>query len=169
MAIVYGILSITVIDDNGARAATSIPVSMNDASTLANIKTDGLNLVANIAACLGGIVEKWNIRVTGDQTGLGTDITAGQDITQTGTFDFQQSGSVTDLQELVLPGLGDHVVLGGAIDLTAAEIIALVTSVTTPATHLNPVSRAHNSLTGLDSALFSFRKRRPAIARRSKP
>jgi len=168
MATLHGHLTYQVEDSNGALASASIPVFVNDAGTGAQIMTDALNLMANIAAPIGGFVRKWELKIVGSNTGLSTTATAGVDVTQTGTLNYTQA-NIADLAEVVLPALADNQISGGAINLATDEMVALDTALTTPGTYLGFESRAHNTIGALRDALFSFRKRRPAISRRSKP
>lgn len=168
MATKYGILSWQVEDANGALASSNIPVFINDAGTWAQINTDAENLMVNIQPPTAGAIVKWSVRIFGSTGFLTVDPDTASDITQTGTLNFEQA-TIADLQEVVLPALADSQVSGGAVNLATDEMVALVTALTTPGTYLGFVSRAHYAIGDLHDALFSFRKRRPAISRRTKP
>jgi len=89
------------------------------------------------------------------------------DVTQTGTFNFNDGTPYASA--LVVPALGDTLISGGQIVLTDQAVTDLVTWMTTVHNTHQIVSKPFHNLVTLVDGLFSFRKRRPQIARRSFP
>lgn len=168
MAVRKGTLSLKIKDDNGAVASTAVQANIDDSATLLVALNDLQNWAGAVDPVIGGVIEKAYLTIEYDPTSVKSDPVAGSDITQTGTFNFTQSGNPY-LQGVVLPSIADSKVVGGKIDLTDTDVNNLVDFITTAHTAITIVGRVFSALVALVDALFSFRKRRKAISRRSFP
>jgi len=170
MTTVFGAISVQLKDDNGAIASSGFNIEVDDATTVAQLVTALEGFAVKYDAVTGCRIE--NVDFILHHTTTGTEKSTpdtGIDVTQTGTLNFSQAGGVPYLEGLVVPGIKDTLIVGGKVDLAATAVTDMVTWFTTAHTTLRAVSKALQILVALIDALFSFRKRRKAVARRSFP
>lgn len=169
MATRNGMVSFRLRDANGAKASAPFNVIVDDSQTLLVQLNDVQNFAAALDAITGAVIEEVVYSVSYVPTAVKTDPDANVDITQTATFNFSQANGNPYQTPQVVPAIKDTLVVGGAIDLTDTDVQAFVTFLKNGHTALRVVSKALNALVDLLDALFSFRKRTSAIARRSFP
>lgn len=169
MATRNGTVSFRLRDANGAKASAPFNIIVDDAQTLLVQLNDVQNFAAALDGVTGAVIEEVIYSVIYVPTAVKTTPDANVDITQTATLNFSQANGNPYQAPMVVPGVKDTLVVGGALDLTNADMQTLVTFLKNGHTALRVVSKALNALVELLDGLFSFRKRTSAIARRSYP
>ncbi len=166
MATKNGLLSLYIRDGNGAETSTAFNITLDDGSTFANSLLRANTAAINFDAVMDAMVYDATLMIHVPVTGCKTSPVAGSDITQTATFNFQDSTPYA--APVVVPGISNSVIENGGIQLTNTQIQALVNFLLSSSTTLQFVSRALAVFTALRDALFSFRKLRKAIAKKVK-
>jgi hypothetical protein len=161
-------VSLTLRDDNGAKASVNQEVNVNDASAISTLSTFAQGFASTLNAATGGVIDEIRLcLIIPLPGGIRSSPDANVDITQTGTFNFNDGTPYASA--LVVPALGDTLISGGQINLADQAVTDLVTWWTTVHSTHQIVSKPFHNLVTLVDGLFSFRKRRSAIARRSFP
>jgi len=169
MATAYGRLTFQVRDGNDAVASTSYNVKADTTGTLQDMLDDALGSAALMDVIIGGKIEKVSVSIDHpDLSSLKPNADAGSDITQTGTFNFSQSGNPYR-EGVVLPSIRETVVIGGKINLTDADVTSWIEAMESAGLILQAVGKALAVLVNIIDALFSFRKRSKAVNRRTFP
>lgn len=166
MASRNGLFTVYVRDSNGAETSSAVNIISDDASTLANILSRGTSGVVDFDSVMDAMVYDATISFHVPVTGAKASPVAGSDITQTGTLNFGDGTPYA--APVVIPGLSNSVLVAGGIDLTNADVVTLKNFLMSASSTLMFVSRALGSLLALKDALFSFRKRRKAISKKTK-
>lgn len=169
MAVYSGSVSLKLKDWNGNECSMPVKMKFEDTSTIAQLITDAKALATTTDVIIGAQIMGATVAV--DITtiaGLKTAPDAGSDINQTATFNFTQN-AIPNAAPIVVPSISDNVVVGGAVDLTNADVQAFIDFLLAVGVAVTWVSNVLNALLAILDALFSFRKRSKAVNRRSFP
>jgi len=158
VATYVGNYSFSIVDELNVRATATLPISFDDAVTLAQLHTGWAAMKTAIQAIVDGSVDKGGVNF-GFPVTSPTAAGAGSRVEQNGVFNFAVSTTGKRFG-IATPSLADAVISGGLIDLAApvATFTDLVTAaITGGGSYTTPDGV---DLGALVDAFISFRKHR---------
>jgi hypothetical protein len=163
MADLYGVVGIRLKDKNGQIVSHEFFARFPDTDTLAQIQTDlqaYCVLLDPMTDCAG---VKGHFIVDFPSTGLKTSPSVKNPLSYGGLVDFGD-GTTPYKASILVPGIAEALTTTGKIDITDADFIAWQTWLRTGTSHVYPVSKAKNALTGFLSCKCVTRKHRKGLS-----
>lgn len=160
-----GTMTYHIVDKYGIPGQTSVTVSIDDTTTVAQVLTDLSSFSNDLSTLTQGVGVKESVLI---EIPTGNDpSTALGDIEKGALLNFANA-TTTFKTGIYIPDVAPAILNGsGLIDLTNTDVQAFITFVTSVHTAITIVTKGLQALTALVDALLSFRKHRKPLSRKT--
>lgn len=159
------IISVTLSDEDGQRAALKMFCNIAGTDTLADLNTYAATFLPKVDAVTDGKIESARAIIPLTLPGgLKSSAVSGAEIERTGLFNFSVTGSKYR-QSIDIPTMANSLTVGNKIDLTQTDVAALVSLLLTLTQGVQATSEWAAVLVAALDAAKTFRKHRRSAKR----